>query len=147
MAGVAARTVEERVAAQIVLADTPLADFLKEELIPYEEDEVTRVNFDRRDPLAFMPISSLTVGEFREWILSDLVSGDDIKAISEGILPEMAAAVSKIMRNQDLIRAAAKIRHVTSFRSTIGLPGCLSVRLQPNDPTDDPKGIAAQIIV
>jgi len=146
LAGVAAQTVEERVAAQMALADTPLSEFLKEELIPYERDEVTRVIFDYRDSLAFMAISSLTVGEFREWLLSDQISGEEIKAVSGGIIPEMAAAVSKIMRNQDLIRAAAKVRHVTSFRNTIGLPGCLSVRLQPNDPTDDPKGIAAQIM-
>ncbi len=146
LAGVAARTGEERVAAQMVLADTYLSDFLKEEIISYDNDEVTRVIFDNHDQETFGTISSLTVGEFRNWLLSDETNGSELKKVAPGITPEMAAAVSKLMRNQDLIRVASKIRNVTSFRNTIGLPGCLSVRLQPNDPTDDLKGIAAEIM-
>ena len=146
LAGIAAKTGEERVAAQMMLADVPLSDFMNEEVIPYADDEVTRVIFDHHDSSVFESLSALTVGEFREWLLADETSGDQIRKISKGILPEMAAAVSKIMRNQDLIRAASKIRNVTAFRTTIGLPGRLSVRLQPNDPTDDLKGIAAEIM-
>ena len=146
LAGIAARTGEERVAAQMVLADTCLSDFLKEEIISYDHDEVTRVIFDNHDQEAFKAISSLTVGEFRNWLLSDETTGSELKKTAAGITPEMAAAASKLMRNQDLIRVASKIRNVTSFRNTIGLPGCLSVRLQPNDPTDDLKGIAAEIM-
>ena len=146
LAGVAAGTGEQRVAAQMVLADTYLSDFLKEEIISYDDDEVTRTIFDNHNQEAFRAISSLTVGEFRNWLLSDETNGNELKEVAPGITPEMAAAVSKIMRNQDLIRVASKIRNVTSFRNTIGLPGCLSVRLQPNDPTDDLKGIAAEIM-
>jgi ethanolamine ammonia-lyase large subunit len=146
LAGVAAKTGEERVAAQLVLAETYLSDFLKEEIISYDEDEVTRVIFDQHDKAAFTKIASLTVGEFRNWLLMDETDTAALKAIAPGLIPEMVAAVSKIMRNQDLIQVARKIRNVTAFRNTIGLPGRISVRLQPNDPTDDMKGIAAEIL-
>lgn len=146
LAGVAAETGEERVAAQMVLADTYLSDFLAEEIITYDEDEVTRVIFDHHDRVVFDEISGLTVGEFRNWLLMDETDGVVLKRISKGLIPEMVAAVSKLMRNQDLIKVASKIRNVTAFRNTIGLPGRMSVRLQPNDPTDDMKGIAASII-
>ena len=146
LAGVAANSNEERVAAQMVLADTFLADFLKEEIIPYDEDEVTRVIFDTHDKAAFEPISNLTVGEFRNWLLMEETDETVLKAIAPGLIPEMVAAVSKIMRNQDLIQVASKVRVVTAFRNTIGLKNRLSVRLQPNDPTDDMKGIAASIL-
>jgi ethanolamine ammonia-lyase large subunit len=146
LAGIAAKTGEERVAAQMALADTYLADFLKEEIIPYEMDEVTRVIFDTFDKCAFEKISSLTVGDFRNWLLLDEIDHTVLKKIAPGLIPEMVAAVSKIMRNQDLIKVASKIHNVTSFRNTIGLPGRMSVRLQPNDPTDDLKGIAAEIM-
>ena len=146
LAGIAATNAEERVAAQMVLADLPLSDFLREEIIPYDDDEVTRIIFDMHDAETFREISSLTVGEFRNWLLLDETTGERIQQVSPGIIPEMAAAVAKLMRNQDLIKVAAKIRNVSAFRNTIGLPGRLSVRLQPNDPVDDPKGITAQII-
>jgi ethanolamine ammonia-lyase large subunit len=143
LAGIAARSAEERVRAQMALADVPLKRFLAEPVIPYESDEVTRLICDRHDAAAFAPISHLTVGEFRDWLLSEFA---DPNAIAPGVTPEMAAAVSKIMRLQDLVIAAAKCRVVTRFRSTIGLAGRLSTRLQPNHPTDDPKGIAASIL-
>jgi ethanolamine ammonia-lyase large subunit len=146
LAGIAASTAEERVAAQLVLADLPLATFLSELLIPYEEDEVTRLIVDEHDTAAFAPLSHLTIGEFRNWLLSEEATSERLAAIAPGLTPEMAAAVSKIMRLQDLIVVSAKIRVVTRFRNTIGLPGRLSTRLQPNHPTDDPKGIAASII-
>lgn len=146
LAGIAAESAGERAAAQMALADAYLSDFLREEIVPYDEDEVTRLILDAHDGDAFAEISALTVGEFRNWLLLDETTGDTLKRVSPGILPEMAAAVSKLMRNQDLIRAAAKIRNVTAFRNTIGLPGRLSVRLQPNDPVDDPRSIAAQIM-
>jgi len=146
LAGVAAHTAEERVAAQIRLAEVPLATFLEEQVIPYEEDEVTRLIQDRHDAPAFAPVSGLTVGEFREWLLNYETRAEHLKALAPGLTPEMVAAVSKIMSNQDLILVAGKVRVVTKFRNTIGLPGRLSVRLQPNHPTDDPKGIAASIL-
>ena len=139
LAGIAASSGEERVAAQMALADLPLKAFLSEAVIPYEQDEVTRLIVDHHDAEAFALISHLTVGAFRDWLLRE-------ENPPRGITPEMAAAVSKIMRVQDLIAAAAKIRVVTRFRTTVGLPGRLSTRLQPNHPTDDPKGIAASII-
>jgi ethanolamine ammonia-lyase large subunit len=139
LAGIAAETAEERVAAQMELADTPLSRFLNELLI---EDEVTRLIIDTHDQEAFAPVAHLSVGEFREWLLE--ASGAAISGLS--IMPEMAAAVSKIMRAQDLITVARKIRVVTQFRDTLGLPGRLSTRLQPNDPTDDPRGVAASIV-
>lgn len=146
LAGIAAMSMEEHVAAQMCLADVPLKRFLEEPLIDYDKDEVTRLILDTHDADAFQPISSLTVGEFRNWILNDHVSPDMLTATAPGITPEMAAAVSKLMRNQDLVLAAQKCHVVTKFRNTIGLEGCLSARLQPNSPTDDLKGIAASII-
>jgi len=144
LAGVAAHTDEERMAARFCLADVPLSQFLNEPVIPYESDEVTRLIVDSHDARAFAPISSLTVGEFRNWLLS---GGDGIlPETASGITPEMAAAVSKTMRNQDLILATQNVRVVTRFRNTLGLPGRLSTRLQPNHPIDDPKGIAASIL-
>jgi ethanolamine ammonia-lyase large subunit len=146
LAGIAAGSAEERAAAQMELADTPLRRFPEELLIPYEIDEVTRLIVDSHDALAFAAIAHLSVGEFREWLLAEETTGETLAAAAPGITPEMAAAVSKIMRVQDLITVAAKIRVVTKFRSTIGLPGRLSTRLQPNHPTDDPRGIAASVI-
>ncbi len=146
LAGIAAQSAEERVAAQMALADVPLREFLSEPLIPYESDEVTRLILDSHDADAFAPIASLTVGEFREWLLSREVTTEVLQRTAPGITPEMAAAVSKLMRNQDLILAAKKCTVVTRFRNTIGLPGHLAIRLQPNHPTDDPRGIAASIL-
>jgi ethanolamine ammonia-lyase large subunit len=146
LAGVCAATYEERVAAQITLADVPLKTFLNEVVVPYEKDEVTRLIIDSHDAIAFEPISHLTVGDFCDWLLSDYTYCDTLRSISAGITPEMAAAVSKLMRNQDLIAVAKKCEVVTRFRNTIGLKGHFSTRLQPNHPTDDPKGVAASII-
>jgi ethanolamine ammonia-lyase large subunit len=146
LAGVAAETAEQRVAAQMALADVPLRDFLEHVLIPYEQDEVTRLIIDGHDAVAFAPLSSLTVGAFRDWLLSDAATGEMLAAVSPGITPEMAAAVSKLMRVQDLILVARKIRVITRFRTTVGLPGRLSTRLQPNHPVDDPAGIAAAMV-
>ena len=146
LAGLAAGSAVERMAARMCLAAVPLRRFLDEALVPYEEDEVTRLIIDGHDPGAFAPIASLTVGDFRDWLLSDAADESTLAAVRAGITPEMAAAVSKLMRNQDLILVARKCRIVTRFRNTIGLPGRLSVRLQPNHPTDDPKGIAASIV-
>ncbi|MGA2807977.1 MAG: ethanolamine ammonia-lyase subunit EutB [Terracidiphilus sp.] len=146
LAGVAANSAEERIAAQFALADLPLAHFLNEQVVPYEADEVTRLIVDTHDTRAFAPVRSLTVGELRNWLLSDEATGDRLAALATGLTPEMAAAVSKLMRVQDLIAAASKIRVVTRFRTTVGLAGRLSARLQPNHPTDDPAGIAASIL-
>jgi ethanolamine ammonia-lyase large subunit len=146
LAGVAAASAEQRVAARLLLADLPLRIFLTEMLIPYESDEVTRLIIDRHDAAAFAPVASLTVGEWREWLLSNETCGAAIAALAPGLTPEMVAAVSKLMRNQDLIAVARKVRVVTAFRATIGLPGRLSARLQPNHPTDNPAGIAAVIL-
>ena len=146
LAELAASDARERAAAQAVLADVPLARFLQEPLIPYEQDEVTRLVLDTHDSAAFESANDLTVGQLREWLLRYETSSQMLSALSPGITPEMAAAVSKIMRNQDLVLAASKCRVVTRFRSTIGLPGRFSVRLQPNHPTDDLKGIAAEIL-
>jgi ethanolamine ammonia-lyase large subunit len=145
LAGVAAGSAEERAAAQHALADLPLAHFLDEAVVPYEACAVTRLLFDSHDKVAFAPISHLTVGGFRDWLLSD-AAPETLAALAPGLLPEMAAAVSKLMRNQDLVLAARKCRVVTAFRSTIGQPGTMAVRLQPNHPTDDPRGIAASIL-
>jgi ethanolamine ammonia-lyase large subunit len=144
LAGLAAETSEERVRAQMALAAVPLKQFLNDLVVPYEHDEVTRHIIDSHDSVAFAPISHLTVGDFREWLLG--ASESDLRAVAPGITPEMAAAVCKIMRLQDLISVAAKCRVVTRFRTTIGLHGRLAARLQPNHPTDDPHGIAASII-
>jgi ethanolamine ammonia-lyase large subunit len=146
LAGVAAESAEERAAAQTCLAEVPLKLFLAEPLVPYETDEVTRLILDGHDAAAFAPISSLNVGQFREWLLTYETDSAVLAATARGITPEMAAAVCKLMSNQDLILAAQKCRVVSAFRSTIGLPGRLSVRLQPNHPTDDPKGIMASIL-
>ena len=146
LSGVAALSNEERVAAALVLADLPLKRFLEEQLIAYEDDEVTRVILDDHQADAFAPIASFTVGDFRNWLLSDAVGANELNAVAPGLTPEMVAAVSKIMRNQDLILVAAKCQVVTRFRNTLGLAGRLSVRLQPNHPTDDARGVGAAII-
>jgi ethanolamine ammonia-lyase large subunit len=146
LAGLAAATEEERVAAQFALADIPLATFLQEAIVPYETDEVTRLIIDSHDTGAFAPIAHLTVGGFRDWLLSDETTAEVLTAMAPGVTPEIAAAVSKICRLQDLMAIAAKCTVVTRFRNTIGLPGRLSVRLQPNHPTDDVGGIAASIL-
>jgi ethanolamine ammonia-lyase large subunit len=146
LAGVSALSSQERVIAQMRLAEVPLKTFLTEALIPYENDEITRLIIDEHDIEAFEAISHLTVGDFRNWLLSDSTTVELIKQVRDGITPEMAAAVSKIMRNQDLIMVAKKCPVVTSFRNTIGLPNHLSTRLQPNHPTDDVMGIAASIL-
>jgi ethanolamine ammonia-lyase large subunit len=146
LAGIAAQSEEERVAAQYALADLPLATLLSDHVVPYETDEVTRLIVDSHDRKAFAPIGHLTVGGLRDWLLSDHATRDVLAALAPGVTPEMAAAVSKISRLQDLIAIAAKCAVVTRFRNTIGLPGRLSVRLQPNHPTDDARGIAASIL-
>ncbi len=146
LAGVAAGSAEERVAAQMTLAGLPLTVFLNEALVPYEIDEVTRLIIDAHDAAAFAPLRHLTIGDFRNWLLSDAADTAALTAAAPGITPEMAAAVSKIMRIQDLVTVARKCRVVTSFRNTIGLPGRLATRLQPNHPLDDASGIAASIL-
>jgi len=146
LAGVAAGSMAERVAAQMALADIPLTRFLHETVVPYELDEVTRLIIDTHDPVAFAPVAALTVGGLRDWLLSDEADGAALAALSPGLTPEMVAAVAKICRIQDLILIAAKRRVTTRFRDTIGLPGRLASRLQPNHPTDDPKGILASIV-
>ena len=145
-AGCAASCDEERVAAQMLLADVPLAQFLDEQLIPYEKDEVTRLIVDTHDAAAFAPVKNLSVGEFRNWLLRYETDETQLKELAPGLTPEMVAAVSKVCSNQDLILIASKCRVVTAFRDTIGLKGCLSTRLQPNHPTDDLKGIAASML-
>jgi len=146
LAGVAAASDVERMAARIALADLPLAAFLNEATVPYEDDEVTRLIIDSHDAAAFADIASLTVGGLREWLLDDATGTTQLAAVAPGITPEMAAAVSKLMRNQDLVLAARKCSVVTRFRNTIGLPGRMAVRLQPNHPTDDVQGIAASML-
>ena len=146
LAGVAAETYAERMAARMCLAEIPLSTFLEDLIIPYEADEVTRLIVDTHNKAAFAEISHLTVGDFRDWLLSDIADTATLKRVATGITPEMAAAVSKIMRNQDLILVAKKCRVVTAFRNTIGLEGHISVRLQPNHPTDDMRGIAASML-
>jgi ethanolamine ammonia-lyase large subunit len=146
LAGIAAHSAEERVAAQIVLADVRLADFLCEPLIPAETDEVSRSIFDTHDTAAFSLVSSLTVGEFRDWLLRYETTADVLTSLAPGLIPEMVAAVSKVMRNQDLVLVASKCRVVSRFRNTLGLPGRLAVRVQPNHPTDDPQAIVAAIL-
>jgi ethanolamine ammonia-lyase large subunit len=146
LAGIAARTSVERVAARMTLANLPLAAFLDEPIIPYETDEVTRLIFDTHNASAFAPVAHLTVGGFRDFLLSDEATTESLASLAPGLIPEMVAAVSKLMRVQDLIAVARKINVVTRFRTTVGLPGRLSTRLQPNHPTDDPLGIAAAIV-
>ncbi|NRO99290.1 ethanolamine ammonia-lyase subunit EutB [Paraburkholderia sp. NMBU_R16] len=146
LAGLAADSEAERAAAKMALAAVPLRAFLDEAVIPYEADEVTRLIVDDHSPEAFAPIAHLTVGDFRDWLLADTTDSAMLTAVAAGLTPEMVAAVSKLMRNQDLILAARKRPVVTRFRNTVGLPGHLAVRLQPNHPTDDLKGIAASIV-
>ncbi len=146
LAGIAADSAEQMIAARIALADVPLKQFLHETVIPYEDDEVTRLIVDTHDPSAFAAISSLTVGAFRDWLLSDAATTAMLGKLARGITPEMAAAVSKLMRNQDLILIAKKCQVTTAFRNTIGLRGRMSVRLQPNHPFDDVKGITASVL-
>jgi ethanolamine ammonia-lyase large subunit len=146
LAGIAAAGDEERVAARLALAEVSLRTFLEEPLIPYEEDEVTRLILDTHDRAAFEEIASFTVGELRDWLLSYEAEGVALARVAPGLTPEMAAAVAKIMRNQDLILVAKKCSVVVRFRNTLGLPGRLAIRLQPNHPADDPRGIAAAIL-
>jgi ethanolamine ammonia-lyase large subunit len=146
LAGIAATSAQERIAAQLALADLPLKHFLAEPIIAYETDEVTRLIIDSHNPAAFSQISHLTVGELRDFLLSNEATGEVLALLKWAFTPEMVAAVSKIMRVQDLILVARKIRVVTRFRTTVGLPGRLSTRLQPNHPTDDPRGIAASML-
>ncbi|MER0040303.1 ethanolamine ammonia-lyase subunit EutB [Pseudomonas sp. MGal98] len=146
LAEVAAQSDAERAAAQMALAEVPLRHFLQEALIPYEQDEVTRLIIDTHDAAAFAPVSHLTVGGLRDWLLGDAADETSLTALAPGLTPEMAAAVSKIMRVQDLVLVAQKTRVVTKFRNTMGLRGRMSTRLQPNHPTDDPAGIAASIL-
>ncbi|MGV0834085.1 ethanolamine ammonia-lyase subunit EutB [Mycolicibacterium thermoresistibile] len=149
LAGCAAESDAERAAAAWVLADVPLSAFLEDLLVPYETDEVTRLIIDTHSRAAFVPISHLTVGGFRDWLLDTAVrddAADRFRAIAPGLTPEMVAAVSKIMRNQDLVAVAAAATVTAAFRTTIGLPGRMSTRLQPNHPTDDPRGIAAAVL-
>jgi len=146
LAGVAARSAEERAAAQVCLADVPLERFLSDLLVPYESDCVTRLIVDTHDADAFSRLSGMTVGAFRDWLLDYGTGSEVLSEVAPGITPEMAAAVSKLMGNQDLVLAARKCRVVTAFRNTLGLPGRLSVRLQPNHPTDDLRGIAASMV-
>ncbi|ELA6647122.1 ethanolamine ammonia-lyase subunit EutB [Vibrio alginolyticus] len=145
LAGVCAQSAAERVVAQMALSELPLKTFLNEAVIPYESDDITRLIIDTHDLAAFKPIEHLTVGDFRNWLLSEEADGETLAKIRQGLTPEMVAAVSKIMRNQDLILVAKKCQVVTAFRNTIGLPSRLSTRLQPNHPTDSLNGIAATI--
>jgi len=146
LAAIAADSAQEMVAARMALADVPLTQFLQEAVIPYEDDEVTRLILDGHDGEAFAPVASLTVGSFRDFLLSDVASGEALRQLARGITPEMAAAVSKLMRNQDLILVAKKCAVTTRFRNTIGLAGRMSTRLQPNHPFDDARGITASIL-
>jgi ethanolamine ammonia-lyase large subunit len=146
LAGLAAENAEQRVIAQMALAELPLSIFLNDLVIPYETDEVTRLIIDTHNKEAFSPISGFTVSELRDWLLSDAATTERLTALAPGLTPEMVAAVSKLMRVQDLIYVASKCQVTTSFRTTLGLKGRLSTRLQPNHPTDDPAGIAASIL-
>jgi ethanolamine ammonia-lyase large subunit len=146
LAGVAAESAEQRVVAQMALAELPLTRFLDEAVVPYEDDEVTRLILDGHDAQAFAPVRHLTVGDFRNWLLGDDADSATLARLAPGLMPEMVAAVSKIMRNQDLILVASRCRVTSAFRNTLGLPGRLATRLQPNHPTDDATGIAASIL-
>lgn len=146
LAGVMAATKQERVAAQMALADVPLARFLSEVIIPYEIDEVTRLIIDTHSAAAFQPVSHFTVGDFRNWLLSDAANTQSLAALAAGLTPEMVAAVSKLCRLQDLVLIARKCQVLTRFRNTLGLTGRLATRLQPNHPTDDLAGIAASLL-
>ena len=146
MAGLAAESDAQRVAAKSVLADLPLTVFLEEPLIAYEADEITRLIFDNHDQAAFAAVSHFTVGGLRDWLLTYEVDTAALRNLAPGLTPEMVAGVSKLMRNQDMIAVARKCSVVTKFRNTMGLPGRLSTRLQPNHPTDDLRGIAASTL-
>ena len=146
LAGLAAESAEERVVAQMALAELPLTRFLDEAVVPYEHDEVTRLIMDCHDAQAFAPVRHLTVGDFRNWLLGDDVDSAALARLAPGLTPEMVAAVSKIMRNQDLILVASRCRVTSGFRNTLGLPGRMATRLQPNHPTDDATGIAASLL-
>ncbi len=149
LAGCAAESDAERAAAQWALAEVPLREFLNELVVPYETDEVTRLIIDTHDRTAFAPVAHLTVGGLRDWLLATSSrddAADALAAVSPGLTPEMVAAVSKLMRNQDLIAVARAARVRAAFRTTIGAPGTLTTRLQPNHPTDDPRGIAAAVL-
>ena len=146
LAGVAADSAPERIAACTALAEVPLRSFLQQPVVPYEDDEVTRLIVDSHDESAFAPVAHLTVGEFRDWLLADAADTATLAALAPGLTPEMVAAVSKLMRNQDLMAVARKVSVITRFRNTLGLPGHLAVRLQPNHPTDSPAGIVASIL-
>ncbi|WP_311223266.1 MULTISPECIES: ethanolamine ammonia-lyase subunit EutB [unclassified Acidovorax] len=146
LAGVGAATAQQRMAARHVLADLPLTTFLNEALVPYEQDDITRLIIDSHDAAAFAPVRHMTVGDWRNWLLGDAATPEALAALAPGLTPEMVAAVSKIMRNQDLVAVARKCRVVTRFRNTLGLPGHLAVRLQPNHPTDDVRGMAASVL-
>ncbi len=146
LAGIAASSAAERVAAQMALADLPLAHFLNEAVVSYEDDEVTRLIIDSHDRAAFAPVAHLTVGAFRDWLLSAAADTTTLAALAPGLTPEMVAAVSKLMRHQDLMLVARKCSVITRFRNTIGLPGHLAVRLQPNHPADDLRGVAASML-
>ena len=146
LAGVAAATYEERVAAQLALADVPLRQFLQEALVPYETDEVTRLILDTHDAAAFAPVAHFTVGQLRDWLLSEAADAPALAALAAGLTPEMGAAVSKLLRNQELIGVARRVEVITKFRNTLGLRGHLATRLQPNHPTDDVRGVAASLL-
>ena len=146
LAGIAANSAEEAVAARMCLADVPLKTFLAEAVVPYESDEITRLIIDSHDAVAFAPVAHMTVGDFRNYLLSEQADTRTLSRLAHGITPEMAAAVSKLMRNQDLILAASKCRVVSRFRNTIGLPNTMAVRLQPNHPTDDHRGVLASVV-
>lgn len=146
LAGVAADSEAERMAAKMALADLPLRRFLEEPVISPDDDEVSRLILSQHDAAAFAPVAHLTVGEFRNWLLSDATTETTLRDLIWGLTPEMVAAVSKLMRNQDLVVAARKCRVVSAFRTTIGLPGRMAVRLQPNHPTDDPRGVLASVL-
>ena len=146
LAGVAADSEAERMAAKMALADLPMRRFLEEPVIPPDDDEVSRLILSQHDADAFAPIAHLTVGEFRNWLLSDATTEQTLRNLTWGLTPEMVAAVSKLMRNQDLVLVARKCRVVSAFRTTIGLPGRMAVRLQPNHPTDDPRGVLASVL-
>ena len=146
LAGIAAQTAQQRLAARLALAELPLTMFLQQAVVPYETDEVTRLIIDSHDAAAFAPVAHLSVGGLRDWLLSDAASAATLSALAPGLMPEMVAAVSKLMRNQDLMLVASRCRVITRFRNTLGQPGVLAVRLQPNHPADSPAGIAASIL-
>lgn len=142
LAGIAAGTERERVAAKLALSEVPLDDILQRPLIDPDHDDVSRLILERHDATAFAPIRGLTVGQFREYLLADNVGETELRQLAPGITPELAAAVAKLMGNKDLVLVARKIRQVTRCRNTVGQRGVLAIRAQPNHPADDVKGIA-----